>query len=112
LSVGLSLLFSFMAAACLRLDRVDEGLAATDSGLAYCRDSTGRLFEAELWRLRGELILRRDRPKTLPRQAALREAEECFEKARSVARAQGAGMLERRASRRDIGATALRRPSR
>jgi DNA-binding winged helix-turn-helix (wHTH) protein len=110
LGIGLSLLFSFLAAACLRLDRVDEGLAATDSGLAYCRDSAGRLFEAELWRLRGELTLRRDRPRTRPRQAAIREAEECFEKARSVARAQGARMLERRASRRDAGATAL--PSR
>jgi DNA-binding winged helix-turn-helix (wHTH) protein len=111
LRMGLSLLFSFLAAACLRLDRVDEGLAATDSGLAHCRGG-GRLFEAELWRLRGELILRRDRPKTQPRQAAIREAEECFEKARSVARTQGARMLERRASRRDVGATALRQPSR
>jgi hypothetical protein len=112
LRIGLSLLFSFLAAACLRLDRVDEGLAAADTGLTHCRDTSERLFEAELWRLRGELILRRGRPKTHPRPAAIREAGECFEKARSVARAQGARMLERRASRRDAGAAALRQPSR
>ena len=53
-----SLWFSLLAEACLRLDRVDEGLAATDAGLVHCRDTAARLFEAELWRLRGELILR------------------------------------------------------
>jgi hypothetical protein len=94
--LGVSLWFCFLAGAYLRLDRVDEGLAATDTGLTQCRDISLRLFEAELWRLRGELILRRAAPKT---QAATREAEECFQKARAVARAQGARMLERRASR-------------
>jgi hypothetical protein len=48
---------------------------------------------------------------THPRPAAIREAEECFEKTRAVARAQGAHMLERRATRRETGA-AVRRPSR
>jgi hypothetical protein len=107
-----SLWFSLLAGACLRLDRVDEGLAATDTGLTHCRDTAARLFEAELWRVRGELILRGARSKTRPRPGAMRESEECFEKARAVARAQGAHMLERRASRRDAEATALRKPSR
>ncbi len=103
---------SLLAGACLRLDRVDEGLAATDTGLTHCRDTAARLFEAELWRVRGELILRGTRSKTRPRPGAIRESEECFEKARAVARAQGAHMLERRASRRDAGATTPRKPSR
>ena len=107
-----SLWFSLLAGACLRLDRVDEGLAATDSGLTHCRDTAARLFEAELWRVRGELILRGARSKARPQLGAIRESEECFEKARAVARAQGAHMLERRASRRDAGATAPRKPSR
>ena len=107
-----SLWFSLLAEACLRLDRVDEGLAATDTGLTHCRDTAARLFEAELWRVRGELILRGARSRTRPRPGAIRESEECFEKARAVARAQGAHMLERRASRRDAGATAPRKPSR
>jgi hypothetical protein len=104
--------FSLLAGACLRLDRVDEGLAATDAGLTHCRDTAARLFEAELWRVRGELILRGARSKTRPRPGAIRESEECFEKARAVARAQGAYMLERRATRRGTGTTAPRKPSR
>jgi hypothetical protein len=107
-----SLWFYLYAEACLRLDRVDEGLAATDAGLIHCRDTAARLFEAELWRVRGELILRGARSKTRPRPGAIRESEECFEKARAVARAQGAHMLERRASRRGAGATAPRKSSR
>ncbi len=107
-----SLWFSLLAEACLRLDRVDEGLAAIDTGLAHCRDTAARLFEAELWRVRGELILRGARFKTRPRPGAIRESEECFEKARAMARAQGAHMLERRASRRDAGTTAPRKRSR
>jgi tetratricopeptide (TPR) repeat protein len=107
-----SLWFSLLAEACLRLDRVDEGLAATDTGLDHCRDTAARLFEAELWRVRGELILRGARSKTRRRPRAIRESEECFEKARAVARAQGAHMLERRASRRGAGATAPHKPSR
>ena len=75
-----SLWFSLLAETCLRLDRVDEGLAATDAGLTHCRDTAARLFEAELWRVRGELILRGARSKTRPRPGAIRESEECFGK--------------------------------
>lgn len=105
-----SLWFSLLAAACLRLDRVDEGLAATDTGLTHCRDTGARLFEAELWRVRGELLLQGARSRV--RDAAIREAEECFGKARAVARAQGARMLERRAARPGTRATAARKPPR
>jgi hypothetical protein len=101
---------SLHAGACLRLDRLDEGLAVVESGLAHCRDTAARLFEAELWRLRGELILRRVRSRM--RDAAIPEAEECFNKARAVARAQGAHMLERRAARRGTRTSAPRKPSR
>ena len=107
-----SLWFSLLAEACLRLDRVDEGLAATDAGLVHCRDTAARLFEAELWRLRGELILRGARSRTRLRPDAVRESEECFAKAHEVARAQGAHMLERRAGHRDAGAALPRKPSR
>jgi hypothetical protein len=77
-----SLWFSFLAEACLRLNRVDEGLAATDTGLTHCRDTAARLFEAELWRVRGELILRgpaprrvRGRARCVNRRSASRELE-------------------------------------
>jgi len=103
LRLGNSLHLSLLAGACLRLDRVDDGLAAADAGLTHCRDTGERLFEAELWRLRGELTRRRAHA---TRRA---QAEECFERARAVARAQGAHGLEQRIGR---GAAAARRPSR
>jgi DNA-binding winged helix-turn-helix (wHTH) protein len=89
LRLGNSLLFSFVGSACLRLERLDEGLAAADAGLAHCRDTGERFFEAELWRLRAELIVRCAGSRT----ATIPEAEECFDRARAVARAQGAHRL-------------------
>jgi tetratricopeptide (TPR) repeat protein len=97
LRLGQSLWTSLLAGACLRLDRLDEGLAAVETGLAHCRDTAERLFEAELWRLRGDLLLQQARPGT---PAATRQAAECFDTARTVARAQGALMLEQRAGER------------
>ena len=105
--LGDSLFFSDYAGACLRLNHVDEGLAAADTGLAHCRNTTERLFEAELWRLKGELLLRRVPRTTRERHAAIRNADECFEKARVVARAQRAPMLERRASSKDARIAAV-----
>jgi hypothetical protein len=99
LRLGSSLWYSFYADACLRLDRVEEGLVAADTGLTHCRETRARLFEAELWRLRAELLLRPSGGATPSHQPAIREAGHCFEKARAVARAQGARMLERRAAR-------------
>jgi DNA-binding winged helix-turn-helix (wHTH) protein len=99
LSLGNSLLLSLLAAACLRLEKLDEGLVAAAAGLTHCRDTGERLFETELWRLRGALIERRARPGKRARGAAVLEAEECFDQARAVARTQGAHMLGQRASR-------------
>ena len=111
LRLGESLLISFLAGACLRLDRPDEGLVAVDEGLGYCQETGGRFFEAELWRLRGELILQRGRA-TGALRPGKSDPEQCFEKARAVARAQGAHMLERRAARREASIRAVRRKAR
>jgi DNA-binding winged helix-turn-helix (wHTH) protein/tetratricopeptide (TPR) repeat protein len=111
LRLGNSLLFSLLAEACLRREKLDEGLAAADAGLAHCHDTGERLFEAELWRLRGALVERRARPRTRTRGAAIPEAEECFDQARAVARLQGAHMLGQRVSRGAVRA-AVRRASR
>jgi predicted ATPase len=112
LRLGESLLISFLAGACLRTDRPDEGLAAVDEGLAYCRETTGRFFEPELWRLRGELILQRAQATASTQPAETQAAEECFEQARAIARSQGAHMLKRRAVRREPAANAVRRKAR
>jgi len=111
LRLGNSLLFSLLAGACLRREKLDEGLAAADAGLAHCRDTGERLFEAELWRLRGALVERRARPEKRGRGAAIPEAKECFDQARAVARLQGAHMLGQRISRGAVRA-AVRRASR
>jgi hypothetical protein len=59
LRLGNSLLLSLHAGACLRAARIEEGLAAAHAGLTHCRETTERCFEAELWRLKGELVVRR-----------------------------------------------------
>jgi tetratricopeptide (TPR) repeat protein len=109
LRLGTSLRLALLAGACLRLDRPAEGLTAADAGLAHCRDTGERVLEAELWRLRGELLQRRASDGARGR---ISDAEACFEKARAVARAQGAYMLEQRAGQRDARVPAVRRTSR
>jgi DNA-binding winged helix-turn-helix (wHTH) protein len=107
LRLGNSMLCSFMAAACLELGRLDEGLATADAGLAHCRETGERFFEAELWRLRAEALVR-----CAGGRAVIPEAAECFDTARAVARAQGAHRLERRTGRRAASPTGARRASR
>jgi predicted ATPase len=71
----------------------EEGLIALAEALAQA-DTTGeRWWEAELYRLKGELLLAQDdsRPKWA-------EAKECFHQALSVARHQQAKSLELRAA--------------
>ncbi|HYB40629.1 MAG TPA: hypothetical protein VEL75_02605, partial [Candidatus Methylomirabilis sp.] len=109
LVLGNSLLLSFFAGACLRADRVEEGLAAANAGLTHCRESDERCFEAELWRLKSALITRRAPLRGQARQAVLSEAEQCLDGARAVARAQGAQVFEQRLLRADIGGVAARR---
>jgi DNA-binding winged helix-turn-helix (wHTH) protein/tetratricopeptide (TPR) repeat protein len=106
LRLGLPLRLSLLAAACLRVGEVDQGLAAVDAALTLCNETGGRFFEPEMWRLRGELLLRQS--SAGGRSASILEAEECLEKARAVARKQGARMLQLRAGRRSDGTVARR----
>jgi hypothetical protein len=86
----------------------DRGLAAVDAGLTQCHETDARFFEAELWRLRGELILAQGSVGGSARSLTVKGAEECFDRARAVATAQGARMLARRAGRRARGAAPRR----
>jgi hypothetical protein len=100
LRLGLPMRLGLLAGACLRIGDVEAGLAAADAALSQCRDSGGRFFEAEIWRLRGELLLlRRGGTEGPARSALIVEADDCFTKARRIARAQGARALERRVDR-------------
>jgi TOMM system kinase/cyclase fusion protein len=69
----------------------DERLAILDEALAAVRKTGERWYEAELHRLRGELVLVR-------RSEDFVEAETCFQQALDIARRQQARALELRAA--------------
>jgi predicted ATPase len=74
-----------------RHDPHEPGLAALSDALARLPRGRGFFYEAELYRLRGELLLRRAAPDAL-------QAEECFHQALTIAHLQGAKLLELRAT--------------
>ena len=69
--------------------RTEEALQAVDEGLAVSEQNGERYYNAELWRLKGEL---------LNVQENTAEAECCFLRAIEIARQQAAKSLELRAS--------------
>jgi predicted ATPase len=77
------------------MDQVKEGLAVVAEALTAVPKS-GRFWEAELYRLKGELLLK-DEGGTL-RVKNEAEAEKCFWHAIEVARRQEAKLLELRAT--------------
>jgi hypothetical protein len=99
LTLGSSLLFAFQAGAFLDSTAWIDGLKAVENGLAVCRDTSERLFESELWRLKSELLLvhAHGQPETPDRLGGDEEADQCLAKAVAIARAQGARALEDRA---------------
>jgi len=76
-----------LADACGRAGKTDEGLSVVNGGLARVSSTGFRYYEAELYRIKGELLL------TSPA-----EAESCFQQARDIARGQMATSLELRAT--------------
>jgi TOMM system kinase/cyclase fusion protein len=71
--------------------QVEEGLRALAEALAAVEKGEERFYEAELYRLRGELLLQRS-------AAPQGEAESCFHQALDIARRQEAKSLELRAA--------------
>jgi predicted ATPase len=82
---------ALLAEAYGKLGQAEEGLGVLDGALARM-SSGGRWWEAELYRLRGELRLR-----VQVGAEAKVEAEACFRQAIEIAREQGARSLELRA---------------
>jgi len=80
---------ALLAEACAKGGQVEEGLSAVAEALATVHKTGERFYEAELYRLQGELSLARS-----TRQTA--EAEACFHQALDVARHQQAKSLELR----------------
>jgi class 3 adenylate cyclase/predicted ATPase len=85
---------ALLAEVSAQVGQTTEGLETLAEALAMLAESGVRWWEAELYRFRGELLLRAERG---VRNAAL-TAEECFHQALNIARRQQAKSLELRAA--------------
>jgi DNA-binding SARP family transcriptional activator/tetratricopeptide (TPR) repeat protein len=85
------------AQACAEAGQIERGLAALDEAIAFGEKTGERWFEAEAWRLKGELLaqLAVDAPQPA---AVYNQAEDCLEAAGRIASQQSAGMIERRSA--------------
>jgi hypothetical protein len=90
--IGYGFYLSLVAEAYARLGESDRSEELIREALQTCARSRGFFYESELHRLSGDLALRR--PGLRPRL----DAENCYERASRIARAQGARLLELRAA--------------
>ena len=91
--VGLTYFLAMLADACRAVGRVDAGLVVIEEAVCETKESGERCWEAELYRIRGELLASRDAV----------EAERSFEQALAVARSQRARSLELRSAMGLVG---------
>ena len=111
----LSYFMALLAEAYGRAGRAEEGLTVLDEALTAVESSDERFYEAELYRLKGELILKderrmqnAERRKKTPTPSSVHhssfiihrfaEGEACFQRALEIARQQQAKALELRAA--------------
>jgi predicted ATPase len=97
-----------LAEAYARAKRPEDGLAVLDEALATVADTGERSYEAELHRLKGEL-LRRTSKRIEQKDGMETDAQECFRHALAIARRQAARSLELRAA---VGLVRLHRSPR
>ncbi len=86
---------ALLAEAYGKMGQAEEGLTVLAEALAAMNKSRERWYEAELYRLKGELTLQSKVPGQ--KSKVEEEAEECFHKAIEIARRQQAKSLELRA---------------
>jgi predicted ATPase len=79
-----------------KVGHAEEGLTLLAEGLALVDKTGERAYEAELYRLKGELTLAQSSIQSLA-SSGQKEAEDCFRKATEIARKQQAKSLELRA---------------
>jgi predicted ATPase len=82
---------SWLAEACIESGRLNDGLTVLGEALDGVNETEGRQYEAEIYRLRGELLLKQDHSNAA-------EAQKCFERAIEIAGNQSAKSLELRAT--------------
>jgi len=86
---------ALLAELCEKGGKVKEGFEAVAEGLAEVKKSGERYYEAELYRIKGELELKKAKVKDKTKQE---EAERCFRQALDIARSQKARSWELRAA--------------
>ena len=91
-------LLGLMADAYTRAEDAEKGLEAVNTALRKAARTQECWWEAELHRLRGELLLLCERKEGNAEGAQHKEAEGCFRQAVAVARDQNARTLELRAT--------------
>ena len=84
---------ALLAEACAKAGQVKEELTVLAEALAAVDNTGERFYEAELYRLKGECLLRQ-----VANPSSSQEAEACFQQALTVARRQEAKSLELRAA--------------
>jgi predicted ATPase len=82
---------NILAGALGELDRFDDGLSALAESLFLADRNGERIAEAEIYRIKGELLLRQNESDAV-------EAETCFREAIEIARNQNAKSYELRAT--------------
>jgi predicted ATPase len=80
-----------LAEACMATGRFDDGLSALAEALTAADEHKIRHYEAEMHRLKGELLLKQSNSKAS-------DAQSCFQRAIAVARKQRGKSLELRAT--------------
>jgi predicted ATPase len=90
--LGRSHFLALLAEAHGKVGQAEEGLSALSEALTWVDQSGERFYEAELYRLKGELVLQSG---VWSRES---EAEKCFQKAIEIAQKQQAKSLELRAA--------------
>jgi predicted ATPase len=80
-----------LADVCRKMGRIDDGLNALTEALKVTDEQESRHCEAEINRLRGELLIRQDASNSP-------QAQSCYERAIEIARRQSAKSLELRAT--------------
>jgi len=96
--LGLPSILAQLADVYGKVGRAEEGLHVLVEAMAAVHKNAERYYEAELYRLRGELLLLRDRRQQMTgNRQQLEEVEESFLQAIHIARHQHAKSLELRA---------------
>ena len=93
-------ILAFLALGHARTEQWDEGLRRVDEGMALSDTRFERIYTAELWRVKGELLLGRARMTRQPADVDSTgdAADTCFRRALDIARQQEARSLELRAA--------------